>query len=551
MKKLFLLLLVFLSAFTQAQDFQVLDSAMLQSLDLESVTYVNISSTDKVVLEEKSDVLVDISAFDVSKEKLDSIIVEVGDTSYNIAQLSPFLLKGVDNSFDTKITMYQDSTKVEFAAAKSDVLKVSIKRYERPVFVKDTVVFGVLAIVLALIFYTSHRDSKFWKRFYTFVPALLLCYLVPALLDTMGLISNDYTGLYKMAKNYLLPAALILMTIGIDFKGIINLGPKALIMFFTATFGIVIGGPIAVWVYTFIDPVVVGGAESEAAWRGFATLAGSWIGGGANQTAMLELYGYKQAFYGKMITVDIVVAQLWMIFLLWGATRAHKFDKWLKADTSAIDDLKKRVSDYQATNAKQPTLADYVIIAGLTFGLVGFSHWIGNYLAPICKDKFGADSPFASSFFWLVVLTTLGGLIYSATKVRRYEGAGASKLGSIFIYILVATIGMKMDLGKALEEPQLILVGLIWMVIHVGILFLVAKWIKAPFFFLAVGSKANIGGAASAPVVAAAFPSFAGKCRSIVGRVGLRNRIHCCHPLCGVNEYGSAIKKGGLSLPFY
>ena len=117
----------------------------------------------------------------------------------------------------------------------------------------------------------------------------------------------------------------------------------------------------------------------------------------------------------------------------------------------------------------------------------------------------GKDSPFASSFFWLVVLTTAGGLIYSATKVRRFEGAGASKLGSVFIYILVATIGMKMDLGKALEEPQLILVGIIWMLIHVGLLFLVAKLIRAPFFFLAVGSKANVGGAASAPVVAAAF----------------------------------------------
>lgn len=510
MRKLFLLIVVFISFYSQAQEFLIVDSSMMQTMDLEEIEYVNISSTDKLVIEEESTILLDISSFDVSKLKVDSILITVGDTSYVVEQLTPFIVKDLDKSLDVSISMYRGGSKVKFPASNTDSISVSIKRYDRPLLVEDTVVFGVLAIVLALIFYTSHRDSKFWKRFYTFVPALLLCYLVPALLDTMGLISNDYTGLYKMAKNYLLPAALILMTIGIDFRGILNLGPKALIMFFTATLGIVIGGPIAIWVYTFIDPAVVGGEGSEAAWRGFATLAGSWIGGGANQTAMLELYGYKQAFYGKMITVDIVVAQLWMIFLLWGATRAHKFDKWLKADTSAIDDLKKRVSDYQATNAKQPTLADYVIIIGLTFGLVGFSHLAGNYLAPICKDKFGPDSPFASSFFWLVVLTTLGGLVYSATRIRRYEGAGASKLGSVFIYILVATIGMKMDLAKALEEPQLIFVGLIWMLIHVAIMFVVAKWIKAPFFFLAVGSKANIGGAASAPVVAAAFhPSLA------------------------------------------
>ena len=120
-------------------------------------------------------------------------------------------------------------------------------------------------------------------------------------------------------------------------------------------------------------------------------------------------------------------------------------------------------------------------------------------------------SPYlASSFFWLVVLTTLGGLILSMTRAKKYEGSGASKIGTFFIYILVATIGMKMDLGKAFEEPQLIVVGLIWMAFHVGLLFLIAKLIRAPFFFFAVGSKANVGGAASAPVVAAAFhPSLA------------------------------------------
>jgi uncharacterized membrane protein len=108
------------------------------------------------------------------------------------------------------------------------------------------------------------------------------------------------------------------------------------------------------------------------------------------------------------------------------------------------------------------------------------------------------------------VIATTGGLVLSATKVRRYEGAGASRIGSLFIYILVATIGMKMELAEAVKEPQLILVGIIWMIVHVTILFIVAKIIKAPFFFVAVGSKSNIGGAASAPIVASAFhPSLA------------------------------------------
>jgi uncharacterized membrane protein len=259
-----------------------------------------------------------------------------------------------------------------------------------------------------------------------------------------------------------------------------------------------------------INPEVVGGVGQEATWRGMATLAGSWTGGGANQMAMLELYDYKKSLFGKMIAVDIVVAQLWMIFLLWGAARHKMFDKWLKADATAIDNLKERMENYEAQNTRKPVLKDYMLMLGITFGLVSFAHWSSGYLGPFFERLSGPTSPLASQFFWLVVICTLGALVYSATRVRKFEGVGASKLGSVFIYILVAIIGMKMNIKLALEEPQLILVGIIWMAFHALLLFLVAKWIRAPFFFLAVGSKANVGGAASAPVVAAAFhPSLA------------------------------------------
>jgi uncharacterized membrane protein len=162
------------------------------------------------------------------------------------------------------------------------------------------------------------------------------------------------------------------------------------------------------------------------------------------------------------------------------------------------------VVNYEKSIAKQPTLTDYLMILGIAFGVVGLAHFGGRAIADLFSESY-PDSPFASSFLWLVVIATTGGLLLSTTKLRKYEGAGASKIGSVFIYILVATIGMKMELAEAVKEPQLILVGIIWMVIHAGFMFLVAKLIKAPLFFLAVGSKANIGGAASAPIVAAAF----------------------------------------------
>jgi uncharacterized membrane protein len=259
-----------------------------------------------------------------------------------------------------------------------------------------------------------------------------------------------------------------------------------------------------------IDPTVVGGEGYEATWRGMATIAGSWIGGGANQNAMFETYRYAPELYGRMIVVDVVVANIWMAFLLYGAARSAAIDRWLKADSSSIDSLKQRVMEYQSNNARIPTLTDYIVILGLTFAIVAFSHFIGNELAIVLGEQLGKDSPFASSFFWLVVLATTGGLLLSLTKARTYEGAGASKIGSVFIYVLVATIGMKMELEEAVKQPELIVVGLIWMTVHVIVLLIVAKLIKAPFFFVAVGSKANIGGAASAPIVASAFhPSLA------------------------------------------
>ena len=373
----------------------------------------------------------------------------------------------------------------------------------------DAVVLGLLVSCLGLIFYTSQLKSL--KTFYKIIPALLLCYLIPSLFSTAGIISPKVSGLWPVAKNYFLPASLILMTLSTDLKGVIKLGPKALIMFFTATIGIIIGGPIAILITSLFSPETVGGLEFDAIWRGMATLAGSWIGGGANQTAMLELYQFNPEKYGAMITVDIVVANIWMAFILYGAGKSDKIDKWLKADSSTINDLKNKMENYSSAVERNTTFHDLMKISSIALGGVGIAHFLGSILSK-CNNYFTIfnDTVFTSHFFWVVVVSTTLGLGLSFTRLRSLEGAGASKIGSVFIYLLVAIIGMKMDITKALEQPLLIVVGLIWMIFHVGLLVLVAKIIRAPFFFLAVGSKANVGGAASAPIVASAFhPSLA------------------------------------------
>lgn len=386
-----------------------------------------------------------------------------------------------------------------------------------PVFTNDAIVLGLLMVALGFVFLTSSRKSGFWKKFYSVVPTLLMCYLIPAIFNSVGLISDSVSQLYHVASRYFLPAALVLMTLSVDLKAVFNLGPKALIMFFTGTVGIIIGGPVAILIISVFSPETVGGVGPDAVWRGLATIAGSWIGGGANQAAMLEIFEYNPDLYGGMVLVDIVVANILMAVLLMGIGKSDSIDRWLKSDTSAITALKEKVSAYAESVTRVTSLSDFIIMLAIAFGTVGFAHWgaggISYYLSSnfeAINDPKSALSSFSSSFFWMITIATITGIILSFTKVREYEGAGASKLGSVFIYILVATIGMKMDLTMVFDNPGLIAIGLVWISIHFLLLIIVAKLIKAPYFFLAVGSQANVGGAASAPVVAAAFhPSLA------------------------------------------
>ena len=376
-----------------------------------------------------------------------------------------------------------------------------------PLITNDAIVLGILIGILAFVFRTSKSDHFFWKKFYNYVPALLLCYFIPSFFNSIGIFSGDVSKLYFVASRYLLPASLVLLTISIDIHEIIKLGPKALIMFFTASAGIIFGGPLAILITTLFAPELVGGNGSEAVWRGLATIAGSWIGGGANQAAMKEIFLVGDHLFSAMITVDVIVANIWMAFLLYGAGKGKRFDHWLKADTTNITKLKIKMEEYRVQIMRIPDLTDTMTVMATAFGITAIAHfiseriapWIGSYAPNLAKFSL------TSQFFWLIVLSTCLALSLSFTSARKIEGIGASRYGSLFLYILVATIGMKMNILAIFDNPGLFLVGIIWMCFHIGLLLLVGKIIRAPFFFLAVGSQANIGGAASAPIVASAF----------------------------------------------
>ena len=381
-----------------------------------------------------------------------------------------------------------------------------------PIFNNDAIVLGILMGILGFVFITSSSKNLFWVKFYRYIPALLLCYFIPSIFNSLGIISGDSSKLYFVASRYLLPTSLALLTISIDIHEIKKLGSKALIMFFTGTLGIIAGGPLAIMIVSQISPDTIGGSGVDAIWRGLSTVAGSWIGGGANQAAMKEVFQVNDKLFSAMVAVDVIVANIWMAMLLYGTGIVQKIDNWFQADSSSIDELKDKIESYQAQILRIPSTTDTVKVLSVGFGITAFAHFGADLIAPAILQNAPSLSKFSltSRFFWLIVLSTTLAVVLSFTKARELEGVGASRIGSVFIYILVATIGMKMNILAIFDNPGLFLVGLIWMMIHAIMLIAVAKVIRAPFFFMAVGSQANVGGAASAPIVASAFhPSLA------------------------------------------
>ena len=381
-----------------------------------------------------------------------------------------------------------------------------------PIFKNDAIVLGILMGILGFVFITSSSKHPFWKKFYKYIPGLLLCYFIPSIFNSLGIISGDSSNLYFVASRYLLPTSLVLLTISIDLHEIKKLGSKALIMFFTGTLGIIIGGPLAIIIVSAVSPDIIGGSGADSVWRGLSTVAGSWIGGGANQAAMKEVFQVNDSIFSAMVAVDVIGANVWMAFLLYGTGINNKIDSWFQADATSINELKDKIEAYQAQILRIPNTSDTVKVLSVGFGITAFAHFGADIIAPTILENAPWLSRFSltSSFFWLIVLSTIISVALSFTKARELEGVGASRIGSVFIYILVATIGMKMNVMAVFDNPGLFIIGLIWMAIHAFILIAVAKIIKAPFFFLAVGSQANVGGAASAPVVASAFhPSLA------------------------------------------
>ena len=370
-------------------------------------------------------------------------------------------------------------------------------------------VLAVLVTLLAALF--AAKKHPIGKRVYEVVPLLLFCYFVPTLLSNTGVIPTEGSfELYKFVKDWLLPSSLLLLVLALDIPAILGLGSRLLWLFVTAFSSVIIAGPIAFLALGWL----LSPDSIDQAWRGLAALSGSWIGGGANMTAIQQSFGASDAILGAIVVVDVAIGELWTAILIWIAGRESSVDARIDADRSAIERLKERVasiaserSSTQEESKPAVRVAVGVFIAAVALAATYVCTLFGDWLAQTLPEN-----DIGNAFTWRVMSITLLGLLLSFTPMRRLEAWGASAIGSWFLFLLIATIGAKASFSKVFtpENLPLVAIGALWMILHVSAMYWVRRKIRAPIFFLATSSKACIGGAASCPIVAGAFhPSLA------------------------------------------
>ena len=367
-------------------------------------------------------------------------------------------------------------------------------------------IFAYLIAIVGIVFMLSTVNSKPIKKFFGYLPPLIWMYFLPMLSTTFGIIPQS-SDLYSFMGTYMLPAGLLLLMISTNVPATFKLGGKAVLVFLAGTVGVIVGGPVAFALFQGILP--------EEAWRGVGALAGSWIGGSANMGAMIAAFDTPDDILSPIILTDTLVGIGWMGVMISFANFQDRFNRWNDADNAQIKKVNEEIATDVQRNAKPLQLPQlFGIIA------VGFA---GSYLVRLFADlSFIPKTDVMNTSTWTFLIITAVGILLSFTKVRNLEYYGASKIGYLGIYLFLTAIGSQANLLDIVQAPQFILMGMVWLSIHIIFIFTAARLLKAPLFFVAVGSQGNIGGTSSAPIVASVFqPALApvGLLMGILGNV--------------------------------
>ena len=348
--------------------------------------------------------------------------------------------------------------------------------------------------LLALEKYTK------WKVF-NLVPPLVWIYVLNMIFCTVGLFDMAATKpAYSALKNNLLYAMIFVMLLRCDFRKLAKLGPRMIAIFLggslTLAIGTIIGFPI------FAESM--GGADKS--WAAVAALYASWVGGSANMAAVADALPVNEGAYGCALALDTVCYSLWIALLLMAVKIAPKWNAICKADTSKLDQVAEAANKEVAAENKKATSADWVFIIGLSLIVSALSQRVGTImndgLCAIGLDMFGSST-------CTTVFVTVFGLICAMTPLGKLPAT--AELSSIYLYAVVSLLASRATLTDLISAPMWIVYGLFILVIHVITYFILSKIFKWDLCMVSTASLANIGGSASAPIVATAYdPNFAG-----------------------------------------
>lgn len=390
--------------------------------------------------------------------------------------------------------------------------------YATSLITNPVTLFAFLAGVVAAIYWISSFSALGW--FFRYFPPLIWMYFVPMVTTTLG-ITPDASSLYSpFMSRVLLPAVLVLLLIPSDVRSIAKLGPKAVIVMLIATAGIATGAISSFWFFNTFFP----DSLPPDTWKGVAALSGSWIGGSPNMFAVLESVGTPANIIGPLVVVDTVLAYSWLGILIALSAYQVRIDKAHRADSRVIDEISVKLEAEQTANARAPKTADMAYMIGIAFVVSQVCLAFGGPIYSFVTEDLGFEAlgEVINAYGWAILLITAAGLLLSTTKVRHLDYCGASSLGYVGLYLLLTTYGARANLQAVLEVPMFFALGGLWLLIHIAFLYVGMRLTKAPLFLAATSSMANIGGTASAPVVAASYnPSMApvGLLMAILGSV--------------------------------
>ncbi len=340
----------------------------------------------------------------------------------------------------------------------------------------------LLAIETAVLSAAAHPRTQ---KYFRFLPSVFWIYFLPMLVSSVGLIDSK-SPLYVWATTYGLPASLFLLLLGVDLPAIVRLGRTALLVFFSGSLGMMVGAAVS---FALFRPVV-----GAAFWSGFAALSASWTGGSANMIAVKEALGTPDDIFLPMVVVDTIVPYVWMGLLVAVSTGQAAFDRWNRSDQTVLEHIRRRMTASPAGRTGKLAGRNIIRIASAAFGVSLILQQLSKAL-PVWE---GVVSPFT----WTIILVSAVGLAGSLTPLRRWETLGSTKIGYYLLFFVLTTIGAKASIARLGSSLVLIAAGFVMVLIHAGILLAAARWLKAPAMLVAAASQANIGGVASAPVVA-------------------------------------------------